>query len=374
MFFENLPVWKGVIKKPVDKLEIQPFSVRTSAYGYLSQDDFSFKNKMIESYSKEEYSFITTLPGESNWGNEIADNYYHFILKYIENRPGKKILDIGAGNTFIPEKICLNNNIKEYRIVDPSLNTSPPDDTIVVTQEYYNPENSLETDYDIFFSLNCIEHVSDPFQFLVGARKSVNKKEGKVLLVLPDVESPLRRGDYNVFLHEHINYFTPDSFSALVSQAGLQIELLESKEDSLYAVLSVSKTTESINLKEEEIIKEQFKESLKYFEALLISLLKKQNKVGIHGACNGLNNLLAITGGWQNYHKQLFIFDGDRAKEGNYLPAFPYSPIISSDNVIYKEMDFVIVAAMSFYKSINSFIQFKHGFPNDVIFPIYPLK
>jgi hypothetical protein len=374
MFFENLPVWKGVIKSPVDQLEIQPFSICKTEYGYLSQDEQSYKNQIIEGYSNEEYNFITTLPGGSNWGNEIADNYYKFILKYIENRPGVKILDIGAGNTFIPEMICSNNSIDEYRIIDPSLSTIPPVETITITKSYFSPENCPETDYDIFFSLNCIEHVSDPYQFLLGARKSVEKKGGKILLVFPDVESPLRQGDYNVFLHEHINYFTPDSFTALVSQVGLEIELLESREDSIYAVLTVSNNMNGIDIDEKEDIKEVFEESLKYFEDLIISFLKKNEKVGFHGACNGLNSLFSLISGWQEFHKQIFLFDGDDSKIGKYLPAFPYKPIISSSDEIYKEMDSVIIAAMSFYQSINSFIQSKYGFQKSTIHPICPIK
>ncbi len=374
--FKNLPLWKGVLEEPTIP-ELYPFSLGWNERGYICQTTpKEIVQQVVKSYSKEDYQFITSPPGTSSWGNSRANIALEYIRNSFGSLESKKVLDIGGGTTYIGEKLISMDNIAEYTIMDPTLRNKPSTPKINFFREYFTTETCPKEKFDLIVSMNCFEHVPDPVDFLHALRQLLQRKKGKAILLFPDTEKQLRNGDFNVILHEHLSYFTRESFTNLAGSCGLEIIDCISKEDLFFFTLELKqKFTHDIRTIDKILFKaaEQFAQNFEYFNNLVTSFINDNKKVAFHGACNGLNNLLALCKFPKKFYDHIYIFDGDEKKIGKYLSVCP-NPVMSADDSRYREIHGVIISAMSFYDQIKDFLISYHGINPDHINSVYPFK
>ena len=114
----------------------------------------------------------------------------------------------------------------------------------------------------------------------------------------------------------------------------------------------------------------QFDQNLFRVKKIIQGALMNGEKVVLHGACNGLNNLLYLTGLHEDSEFQ--VFDGDYAKVGRYMPTCK-RPILHSGDQAYREADRVFVTSTTFYSEIRDFLHEKHGISPDRIVPVAPV-
>lgn len=374
--FKKLPLWKGVLEKRSIP-EFYPFSLGWNERGYICQTTpKEIVQQLVKSYSKKDYQFITSPPGTSSWGNSRGDIALEYIRNSFGSLDGKKVLDIGGGTTYIGEKLISIDNVAEYTIMDPTLSNKPFTPKIKIFREYFTTETCPKENFDLIVSMNCFEHVPDPTDFLHALRQLLQRKNGKAILLFPDTEKQLRNGDFNVILHEHLSYFTRESFINLADSCGLEIIDCISDEDSFSFTLGVKqKFTHDVRTIDKILFKaaEQFAQNFEYFNNLVTSFINDNKKVAFHGACNGLNNLLALCKFPKKFYDQIYVFDGDENKIDKYLSVCP-NPVIGAYDSRYREIDYVIVSAMSFYDQIRDFLISYHGIDSDNIHSLYPFK
>ena len=77
--------------------------------------------------------------------------------------------------------------------------------------------------FDAIFSFNCLEHIPDPGTILRDIRAVASSKDARIGLIFPETRRQLAVGDFNVLLHEHLNYFTTASIRRLFTNAGFSI-------------------------------------------------------------------------------------------------------------------------------------------------------
>ncbi|WDN89410.1 hypothetical protein BuS5_02378 [Desulfosarcina sp. BuS5] len=373
--FKKLPLWKGVIEEPSIP-EFYPFSLGWNERYICQTTSKEILRQVVKSYSKNDYQLITSPPGTSSWGNSRGNIALEYIRNSFGSLNGKKVLDIGGGTTYIGEKLLSMDNIIEYTIMDPALSNKPPTPKIKIFRQYFTSETCPKENFDLIVSMNCFEHVPDPIDFLHTLRQLIQRQNGKAILLFPDTEKQLRNGDFNVILHEHLSYFTRKSFINLADFCGLKIIDCASDNDLFFFTLGVKqKIAHNVRTIDNILFKaaEQFAQNFEYFNNMVISLINDNKKVALHGACNGLNNLLALCKFPNRFYDHIYVFDGDENKTGKYLSVCP-NPIISADDSKYREIDCVIVSAMSFYNQIRDFLISYHGIDSDNIYSLYPFK
>ena len=367
----ELPVWRGLAESPGNYLSL-PFELERKANGLLAQSlTRDIEEAVINYYADDDYGFITKPPGFSSWASDLGDQLVDFALSLIKNKRQVRVLEIGAGNLYVAERICQKADIKKYTVVDPAIREVSNDARIEVIKNYFS--SALPGQYDIVLSFNCLEHIPHPEVFLSEIASLKPTKEGSLLvgLVFPDVTAQLERHDLNTFIHEHINYFTSDSVIALADSLGLSVLQLDSQQDEFKVVFEVGSASEPVT----------FTDAYPRFDLsvlrgvgaehpvkLIESALDENQSVALHGACNGLNLVMHF---WSHRNlERLKVFDGDSSKVGLYLPALPV-PVAHSSDPKYAGVDVVLVAAVTFFDEIKRGLMMTHGIAEEKIRPLF---
>lgn len=91
--FDRLPFWRGVCGRPAQP-EVLPFELGWDDRGFVRQIiSEDVRNKVVDGYNQEDYSFITQPPGSSSWANRLGDIYLESVERNLPLLKGKRILD-----------------------------------------------------------------------------------------------------------------------------------------------------------------------------------------------------------------------------------------------------------------------------------------
>lgn len=375
-----LPIWRGVSEQPYyETAEIQ---LAVNSSGFINQcTSCEIIRNTIDSYSKNEYEFITTPPGKSLWANRLGDEYYEYIHKHVHDIAGKNILEIGAGSTYIASRIMYEKCPGRYIIVDPAIDEHSVDERVVIRKEYFSADTEFDMKIECVISINTLEHVENPEEFMRHIHTLIDIEDGMVVLIFPDVEDQFRVGDFNVLLHEHLNYFTKESAELLFEKTGFEILNYKNGADTHYYLLRVNRNNivNSVDFekrvfaqvcKQNELLKVaamKFARNIEYFKRVVEKEMSNSGIVVFHGATNGLNNLLYLAE--ISPDNKLRVYDGDESKTGKYLGNMQ---IMSSGNCNYKEVNKVFIAAVSFHNEIKAKLLDGSGVPIAKICSVLP--
>ena len=92
----KLPLWEGTYNYP-NKGFCKEFNLIFNK----ELNIFQQTNISKTFYESNDYKYITMPPGSGEHSNKRGNQKIEIILNYIENRPLKKILEIGAASDYI---------------------------------------------------------------------------------------------------------------------------------------------------------------------------------------------------------------------------------------------------------------------------------
>ena len=331
--------------------EVSQFVLRAQPGAPITQHITATGRDPAKIYAEKKYNFITRPPGGGEWVNRLINEKLQFFFGEIEIKKSTRVLDIGAGSTWIADRFRESFGVASYTCIDPALQDSAEEYPKIV-QAYFPIPEIVSQQFDLILAFNVLEHVSSALDFLKSIKLSL-AEGGMAVFSVPDCARFLERGDINGFLHEHLTYFTESSLRAMLDFTGLRIVKLISDRD-LFSVIVTHGTVrkEALAKLDERNLLRHFHGCVERLCSELPKMVKKHlsagKRVGFHGATHGLNTLCHITG---LKDAPLFIFDGDRSKTGFYLPAST-SKIRAPDDPLYAQMDLIIVSAMSFEEEI----------------------
>lgn len=364
-----LPIWRGVQKKP--EYEVAPFSLSVDENGYIYQStDSHVVAKLERAYSDVNYQFITQPPGGSAWSNRIGKTYISYLTDAIGDLTQKSILEIGAGSLFIAQYITDAYKTSHYLVVDPAVKEIPPKATAIEVRKEYFHADRIHGDFDLIMSFNTLEHIVEPKRFLQDVTQ-VLAPGGNVLLVFPEVSAQFARGDLNSILHEHVNYFTKHSAIHLFEESGFTVSQCDVFEEMLYVLMKVDQGNVRRGRRDSDtlvsLVSRKVSRNLKIASGAINRDLRVGKKVAFHGACNGLNNFIYLSG--LQVSPNLYVFDSDESKENHYAPTLK-TPIRIATDPSYKGIDMVYVAAMTYFDEIKQFLTNTHDFSPNQIRPL----
>ncbi|MBN8473936.1 class I SAM-dependent methyltransferase [Sulfuritalea sp.] len=369
MTFDAMPFWEGVQKMPGVRRS-HPFSLAAATDGPIRQVTAApIIAEVVNAYQLDEYNFITPPPGASAWANSLGERSITAVKAAIGGMRPANILEIGGGSTWVASRLRELYQPKSYVLVDPSARDSAHG--VEVVRDYFPNPQLADRRFDLVLGFSVLEHVPDPLDFLRNIRGQL-AGGGKVVLIYPDCEAQLRRGDLNALLHEHLSYFTAASSRRTASLAGFDVVSLHGGNDLFTLVLgSGSGHTVAVQAYSES---ELLLQSAAMYRNLLTNTadnirrrLERGELVAFHGATQGLNSFFAMTG--LGSHSGVRLYDGDVSKEGLYLPACT-TPIRLPIDATYSQNSILVISAMSFYDPIRQFAIEKGGFDASRLLPL----
>ena len=367
--FDSMPFWEGVEESSGVRRTL-PFVLTAAIDSPIRQiTSERIITEVVNAYQLDEYKYITPPPGASAWANSLGERSVRAVESAIGKGCPNNILEIGGGSTWVAGRLRERYNAKSYSLVDPSVRDSA--EGIEVIRDYFPNSQLAGRLFDLILGFSVLEHVPDPLHFLCNIRKQLTGG-GKVVLIYPDCEDQLRRGDMNALLHEHLSYFTEASSRWIASVAGFNVISLDSKND-LFTLVLESRPGDSVacpTLDESGVLLH----SATMFQNLLTNTANKIRQgleggqhVAFHGATQGLNAFLCMTGFGD--HPNIHLYDGDTSKEGRYLPACT-GPIMSPMDKSYAKNSLLVISAMSFHEQIKQFAVEKAGFEHSRLLPL----
>lgn len=369
MTFDAMPFWEGIRKTPGVR-QSYPFTLTAATGGPIRQATSEpVIAEVVNAYRLDEYNFITPPPGASAWANTLGERSVTAVKNAIGEMRPENILEIGGGSTWVASRLRELYRPETYLLVDPSAKGSA--EGVEVIRDYFPNPQLAGRCFDLVLGFSVLEHVPDPLHFLCNIREQL-AEGGKIVLIYPDCEDQLRRGDLNALLHEHLSYFTDASSRCVASLAGFSVVSLRSKNDLFTMVLEArpDESAASQGIDESELLLH----SAAMYQNLLANTannirhcLENGERVAFHGATQGLNSFLAMTG--LGSHSGIRLYDGDASKEGLYLPACE-SPIRLSTDKSYADNSLLVISAMSFFDQIRQFAIEKGGFDSSHLLPL----
>jgi SAM-dependent methyltransferase len=363
----QLPFWGGVSRQP-QKASLLPFSLHWAPAGYCRQAvDQEIFAKVIDRYFLDEYTYLTPPPGASAWANHLGKIQMDFVKEH--SLVNGDILEIGAGSTYLAEQLMPALNPHSYVIADPAMSDAVTERIEVIKSYFPFSGEGAERKFDTILCFNALEHVDDPIDFLRGIAQAL-KSGGNALICVPDVTNAFKRGDLNELMHEHISYFTPDTFSTMAASVGLIVQSMKSEDDTLWAVIVPGELEAGTVALPELFMKltTRFIVPVQQRAEHIRRLLFSGKKVGFHGATNGLSNFLYLAG--LTEEKNIYFFDADDSKHDCYLPGSP-NPIRSPSDPYYSAMEALYVSAMTYFQPIRQFATTHGGLNQDQVKPLF---
>lgn len=365
--FSTFPFWQGVQSTPGIRKKF-PFRLTAEPGQPIRQSSGpAVVQEVVDTYKSDEYGFMTPPPGWGNWADELGDQVVRdmkHLLSTLKNFQPRRIIEVGAGTTYIARQLYDYFHPERYTLIDPSLREASPEFTII--RDYF-PHPQLDGQkFDLVLAFNTLEHVPDPIAFLRDLRNATNPA-GYIVLIYPDTERQLLSGDPNVLIHEHLSYFTKRSTQAVADQAGLTILNMASVNDTLAVLLSPKndhqQASPAIAVDERQLLEQcarSFENNIYKTMELVNDRLARGDRVGFHGATNALNIFLLLSG--IANHPLINIYDGDKSKIGKFLPVSG-TPVRAATDPTYPANAIMIVSAMSYYAGISTFALITHGIP-----------
>ena len=325
IFLKNLPITEIFTSKykKSKKFEMNQQIIFCNKCQHMSLTRF-IDPKLI--YNKN-YLTSSTSSFSARYSNDI---FYNFILKNINlKRKYSKILEIGTNDLYLLKKFSRNG--KKLVGVDPVIKDDKKFKNFYPIKSFFtNVDNKrIGFDSDIIISGHTLEHVENPEMFIKKIISLSNNKT-KVFFQFPSAETLINNSSFDQVNHQHLNYFSLNSFNRLLKKCGGKI--IEHEYHELhFGVLMVFFTIKKSKLKSKSNLKQKkqispknfiksyknFKTHLNAYKNLIEKYLFLKKKIYVIGA--GL--MLPIV----NYHlggifeKVDSILDDDKSKQNKYF-------------------------------------------------------
>lgn len=352
------------------KLKRYPLKV-----GYCSCHHLTniYKISPNERYTKYNYSYSSD---NSPVSRHHFANIAKIIIKKFQIKSGNSIIEIGSNDGTFLKYIKKFANINVLG-VDPSkfMCKIARKKGIRTVENFFNLKNSKVIQkkfgkFDLLYAANVFNHIDEPDDFLKGCN-TVLKKNGIIILEVPDLDSLIKTCGFDTIYHEHRQYFSSHSIKKILNRNRYQIisiEKINYMSGSLRVFArklckseNIVKTKESTILQKKKFIDNFLNFKKKIFlvrnEILkFIEKFKKNNKIiiGIAAATKG-NTLLNFCG--INDHHLKCIIENSPYKINKFTPGSGI-PIINERK--FKNFDAAIILPWNITKHLyKKFLQQK---------------
>lgn len=159
----------------------------------------------------------------------LIKTYFSLISKFKDNLPkNPKVLEVGCGNGFFLKALIDLKFTKNVFGVEPSSKMVSEADSSLqgkIKVDIFRAELYPSNSFDLILCFHTLDHMFDPKEFVLGARKML-KKNGYVIVVVHDTEglSVKLFGERSaIFDVEHIYLFNKKTLGKLFTSNGYNV-------------------------------------------------------------------------------------------------------------------------------------------------------
>ncbi len=252
-------------------------------------------------------NYIMTVSHSNKMNDFQNEQATHFINEC--NLEGKTVLEAGCGDgnflTILKSKGCIvygNEPSKSFREIAVKKN-------LIVDDQFINNSycNSLAP-FDALVSREVMEHVPDPIDFLINLRRLL-KKDGSILIEIPNFEKTLREQRYYDLFPDHLSYFTRESLTAAMLLGGYKNIKIHygMEEEFIYAIAQNN-----------EVTNKGLKLAIQSIQADFDKLFNIYSNIVVWGA-GGKG--ISVLGSLAKSTNIKYVVDSDSYKQNKYLPS-----------------------------------------------------
>jgi len=238
--FSNTFFWYGpentFLKRNISPKYLDAILLFCNSCGFVGAPISESLRNQLKIYYQSPFSVPGATPGEdSNYSRSLAQSFFSSFSELEPDWFPQNVLEVGCQRGFLLNEFQKRGAKKVVGIepgeVDPWVNESGT--TLNIRRGILNRDILKEKDFDLVYSLQVLEHVEDPNEFLQIIFDSL-KVEGRLFLAVPNEFYSLKEGNIGMFLFQHLNYFTPDTLEALLNKNGFNvIALISSRHRAL---------------------------------------------------------------------------------------------------------------------------------------------
>ena len=309
---------------------------------YCKETNHVFLGRLLPQdfiYNSENYNTVSS----SSQGSRVAlDNFYSFVNKSIPKEV-KVIIDIGANDTLMLKKF--KNLGVELIGIDPNINSE--DDEILCIKDYFENVDSISQYKSgrVFLCSHTLEHIYDPRVFMDLLAKN-SQSDDLYFFQFPSIDLLLRDLRFDQLHHQHIHYFSVQSFKRLIEDFGFELVSYNLDSDH-YGTLQASfrkKTTIGSIAIRDHISIDNIKRDYNNFLSIVNAANNRLESIQGDFYCFGASLMLPIIYYYiPNLIKAKNIIDDDKSKEGLSYVNFDVE-IINSKKINFLNNNFVVTA------------------------------
>ncbi|WP_262519022.1 class I SAM-dependent methyltransferase [Agrobacterium fabrum] len=172
----------------------------------------------IEAIFSSDYALHTRLV-DNAFEKQRQTLYADWILNLLDTSTIDSIFEIGAGTGLLMAELRRRAPHLRLRGVEPVVSAvSEAAADLDIEVGLLRDINAALLKVDVVLSVNVIEHVHDPVEFLMQSRAALSEG-GRIVVICPDGDHP----STEILIYDHIHSFTLRSFEKIVQRAGLTI-------------------------------------------------------------------------------------------------------------------------------------------------------
>lgn len=327
-----------------------------------------YKNEACNEFDSEEY----IVSGEDNYARRC-----HRQKHFIEENIGTPIMEIGGGeySSILEIGAASGYNLSLYS-GKRRLGIEPSALNCKLAKKNYGIEmfNGLWSEFlasnngeifDLIFMSHVLEHIVNPMKFIRECAALCNRY---MFIEVPCFDIKFLEEPYGMFHEEHVNFFTIQSLSTLMRNAGfsmlnatLPFELQNLLPDGFPALSSIWK--KSVDSKPIYNSGDCFERYIDENELLLQRVREKINqippdeKLALWGMAHHVGLLLANT---SLADKNIVrVYDSNKRKHGVKVMGIPIKPFDKAD-VLSGEVEAILITSYKAQRAISKVIEEMH--------------
>lgn len=317
-----------------------------------------------KTFSKFEFDADDYLLNESQEYRKRSERQKHFVKNAISD-DFSSILEVGAASGY---------NLSLYKGKD-VYGIEPSKKNCFLAKKYYDIEmfngmfneyrQSQQKKYDLIFLSFVLEHVVDPYDFILECKSLCNKY---IFIEVPTLDYKYMEEPMGMFCEEHVNYFTLQGLNSLMTAAGFEmvdvnfIFCMDAYLPAAFPSMStIWKIGEKVKndfrpaLSSELIINNYITKNEEELEKIKkkIDAIPNDERLAVWGTGHHASMLLANTSlASKNIVK---VYDGDKRKSRYTFAGVPIESFCEED-VKSGKIDSILIATYTAQKAIGKVV------------------
>jgi 2-polyprenyl-3-methyl-5-hydroxy-6-metoxy-1,4-benzoquinol methylase len=305
-------------------------------------------------------SVLAGVVDETPASKPYVDDTIEFLTESSSNKSlaGLSVLEIGSGTGYLLS--VMKKHGAHVLGVEPGEHglASGEKFQVEVINDFF-PSEQIKGKFDLIILALVLEHFENP-QSILSLIHPFLKKDGKLVITVPNEGPFLKAGDISSLFHEHYSYFTKQSLSNTLNKGGFEVQRIKTGERSglLMAESYTSKDARvldeniSICLQETSQFKQLALSNLEKIKKFLDQNTSLEKSLGIYVSARILNFLSLL----EFDSSKIRFFDDNPKLHRKYFPGFS-QPIENKQDLLSDPPDIILIFSKNFEKKIKNSLE-----------------